>query len=254
MFFATFEHCKPIPVSFRNNNNSMESSLPKPLVNLAKKIVIPVLRNRWKKNPMVSEWIKKGYIDDNEIDWIVLNWHIHKEPIPRPHKIKQMIITDYGKKYDCKYLVETGTFKGDMLEAQKNNFEKLYSIELSTEYWEKAKQRFKNDKHIHLLQGDSGKELPKLTPTLDKPTLFWLDGHYCGSSTALSEIECPIYAEIETIFKNNKNHVMLIDDARLFIGKRDYPTIPELTAFVKKLNPNYSVSVEDDIIRVVSEK
>lgn len=229
----------------------MKSKLPRPIVNLAKMVIIPFLRNRWKKNPVVADWIKKGYIDDKEIDFIVLDWNRYNAPTPPPHKIKQLTIEDLGKKYGCKILVETGTFRGDMMEAQKKNFDKLYSIELSTEFWEKAKQRFKNDSHINLLQGDSGEVLPKLAPTLDQPTLFWLDGHYCGGKTALSEVECPIYNEIDAIFKNNKGHIMLIDDARLFIGKRDYPTIKELTAYVKKVNPNYSVTVIDDMIRVV---
>lgn len=229
----------------------MKSKLPRPIVNLAKKVVIPVLRNRWKKNPMVAEWIKKGYINDDEIDFIVMDWNRYNAPTPPPHKIKQLAIAEFGKKYDCKILVETGTFRGDMIEAQKNNFDKLYSVELSVDFWEKAKQRFKNDTHINLIQGDSAEVLPKLVPTLNQPTLFWLDGHYCGGTTALSAVECPIYAEIDAVFKSNKGHVMLIDDARLFIGKRDYPTISELTKYVKNINPNYSVTVVDDMIRVV---
>ncbi len=229
----------------------MKSKLPRPIVDLAKKVVIPILRNRWKKNPIVAEWVKKGYIDDKEIDFIVLNWHKWNAPTPPPHKIKQLTVAEFGKKYKCRILVETGTFRGDMMEAQKNNFDKLYSVELSIEYWEKAKQRFKSDSRINLIQGDSGEVLPKLVPTLEQPALFWLDGHYCGSSTALSAVECPIYAEIDAVFKNNKGHVMLIDDARLFIGEHDYPTIPELTQYVKKINPDYSVTVVDDMIRVV---
>lgn len=231
----------------------MKSKLPRPIVNLAKKVVIPVLRNRWKKNPIVAEWVKKGYIDDAEIDFIVMDWNRYNAPTPPPHKIKQLTIAEYGKKYNCKVLVETGTFRGDMMEAQKNNFEKLYSVELSTEFWEKAKQRFKNAPQINLIQGDSGEILPKLVPTLDQPTLFWLDGHYCGGDTALSKVECPIYAEIDAVFKNNKGHVMIIDDARLFLGKHDYPTIAELTDHVKKLNPKYTVTVKDDMIRVIAE-
>lgn len=229
----------------------MKSKLPRPIVNLAKKIIIPILRNKWKKHPQVAEWVRNGLMDDVEIDSIVLDWQKFRGPFSPPHKIKQLRIKEYAEKYGCKVLVETGTYRGDMLEAQKKNFTKLYSIELSTEFWEKAKQRFKNDAHITLLQGDSGEVLPKLAPTLDQKTLFWLDGHYCGGSTALSAIECPIYAEIDAVFKNNMGHVMLIDDARWFKGERDYPTIPDLTTYIKKINPNYSVTVADDIIRVV---
>ena len=78
---------------------------------------------------------------------------------------------------------------------------------------------------------------------------FWPDRG--EPKTALSKIECPIYAEIDAVFKNNKGHIMMIDDARLFIGKHDYPTIEELTAHIKKIDTNYSVTVQQDIIRVV---
>jgi hypothetical protein len=220
-------------------------------VNAAKKIIIPILRNRWKKHPVVADWLKKGYIDDKEIDFIVLDWNRYNAPTPPAHKIKQIALEETGKKYNCRILVETGTFRGDMMEAQKKNFDILYSVELSEEFWKAAKERFKNEPHIRLLQGDSGEVLPKLVPQLEQKTLFWLDGHYCGGDTALSAVECPIYAEIDAVVKNNKGHVMLIDDARLFIGKRDYPTIPELTAHVKKVAPSYSVSVVDDIIRLL---
>lgn len=232
----------------------MKSKLPRPIVNLAKKVVIPFLRNRWKKNPVVAEWVQKGYISDEEIDFIVMDWNRYNAPTPGPHKIKQLTIAELGKKYGCKILVETGTFRGDMMEAQKNNFDKLYSVELSVDFWEAAKKRFKNDSQINLLQGDSGEVLPKLVPTIEQPALFWLDGHYCGGKTALSAIECPIYAEIDAVFKNNIGHVMLIDDARLFIGKHDYPTIPDLTKYIKNINSDYSVSVIDDMIRVVAVK
>ncbi len=233
------------------NNKKMKSKLPRPLVNFAKKIIIPLLRNKWKKNPTVAEWVNKGYINDEEIDFIVLDWNRFNAPTPPPHKIKQQIIAEFGKKYGCKVLVETGTFRGDMMEAQKNNFEKLFSVELSVDFWETAKKRFKNDSQINLIQGDSGEVLPKLVPTIDQPALFWLDGHYCGGKTALSKIECPIYAEIDAVFKDNKGHIMMIDDARLFIGKHDYPTINELTNYIKEIDKNYSVTVEQDIIRVV---
>lgn len=232
----------------------MKSKLPRPIVNIAKKIIIPILRNKWKKNPVVAEWIKSGYIDDAEIDYIVLEWNRYKVPTPPAHKIKQLVLAEYGAKYNCRILIETGTFRGDMMEAQKNNFDKLYSVELNVEFCEKAKIRFKNDSQIILLQGDSAEVLPKLVPTLEQPSLFWLDGHYCGGSTSLSAVECPIYAEIDAIFKNNNEHVILIDDARHFVGKNDYPTIKELTDYISKKNNNYSLKIADDIIRVTSTK
>jgi hypothetical protein len=229
----------------------MKSALPRPFVNLAKAIVIPVLRNKWKKNETVKGWINNGLINDGEIDWLVLNWHKHKSPIPPPPKIKQKIVAELGQKYNCKALVETGTYKGDMIFAQLNNFEDLYSIELSPQYHSEALTRFKNNKHVNLIIGDSGTELPKLTPKLNKKTLFWLDGHYCGGITALSTIECPIFAELDAIFTSNaERHMILIDDARDFVGKNDYPTIDELRKFVESYNQNYKLEIIDDVIRI----
>ncbi|MFM2394277.1 MAG: hypothetical protein RLZZ546_2259 [Bacteroidota bacterium] len=226
----------------------MKSSLPRPFVNLAKKIIIPILRNKWKKNPIVIEWIKKGFINDGEIDWLVLNWQKHGTPIPPPPKVKQLMVEAMGKKYNCKALVETGTYKGDMIFSQLNNFEELYSIELSEDFYNNAKIRFSKNLHVNLIQGDSGVELPKLTPQLTKKTLFWLDGHYCGGETAQSEVECPIYKELQAILDQNIEHMILIDDARMFNGTRDYPTLEELEKYVFEKFPGFQLKVENDVI------
>jgi hypothetical protein len=80
-------------------------------------------------------------------------------------------------------------------------------------------------------------------------SLLWLDGHYSGRLTARGETESPVFKELDAIFGNNDPlHVILIDDARLFIGKRDYPTIDQLDAYIKEKNRNYKISIESDII------
>ncbi|MCS6824710.1 MAG: hypothetical protein NZ529_10475, partial [Cytophagaceae bacterium] len=148
----------------------------------------------------------------------------------------------YKTLYGCKILVETGTYKGDMIEAQLNNFDEIISIELSLELWEKAKNRFKYHSKVNLIQGDSGKELQNVCTNLKDRTLFWLDGHYCGGNSTKGDLECPIYNELKAIFKSPIKHVILIDDARYFIGKRDYPTIKELKNFrIRHLSDNHFI-------------
>lgn len=44
-------------------------------------------------------------------------------------------------------------------------------------------------------------------------------------------------------------HILLIDDARRFIGQHDYPTLESLERFVVKNHPNRISEVKDDIIR-----
>jgi|SRR5579863_7539656 len=169
-----------------------------------------------------------------------------------PHIVKQLAIADYQLKYGSTILVETGTYLGDMIEAQKTRFNKIISIELGVTLYNKAKRRFRNDKNITIVQGDSGKVLPAIMKDLNEPAIFWLDGHYSAGITSKGDKECPIFEELDAIFKNNEfNHIILIDDARCFVGEGDYPAIEKLTEYVQSKNEKYQVEVKDDIIRYV---
>jgi hypothetical protein len=177
-------------------------------------------------------------------------WKRNGCPAPPPHIVKQKTIKEYQEKFKYSVLVETGTALGEMVDAQKDNFKKIYSIELGVELFEKAKKRFKNDKNITIVQGDSGKVLPNVLSEINEPAIFWLDGHYSAGVTAKGDTDCPIFDELESIFNSKKfNHVLLIDDARLFNGHGDYPSIEKLTEFIKNRNSNYQLEVKDDIIR-----
>lgn len=111
---------------------------------------------------------------------------------------------------------------GEMVEAQKLRFDKIYSIELGIDLYQKAKRRFKGNKSVTIINGDSGKVLPVLLEEISEPAIFWLDGHYSGGITAKADKECPIFEELDAIFKFNKfNHVLLIDDARCINGEND---------------------------------
>lgn len=74
----------------------------------------------------------------------------------KEHFIKQKAIKEYALKYNPKILVETGTYLGAMIEAQKDTFNEIYSVEVSKELYRKARTRFRKFKHIKLYQGDSG--------------------------------------------------------------------------------------------------
>lgn len=177
-------------------------------------------------------------------------WEKNNCPVPPPHIVKQYTIAEYQQKYGVTTLVETGTYLGEMVEAQKARFKKVFSIELSTDLYKKALRRFKNDSNVFIVQGDSGKVLPEILPKIDESAIFWLDGHYSAGITAKGEKDCPIFEELNAIFSSNKlNHILLIDDARLFIGKGDYPTVANLTEFIQKRNSKYHVEVKHDIIR-----
>jgi hypothetical protein len=171
--------------------------------------------------------------------------------LPVIHRIKQNNIVEAQKKYGFNIFVETGTYLGDMVEAQRDHFEKLISVELSQTLFDQAVERFKTDERIQILQGDSGKVLKEVMKYLQEPALFWLDGHYSAGITAKTDKNTPILEELKTIFSSSYNHGILIDDARLFTGKEDYPSIDELCIMVKEYAPERKVEVADDIIRIM---
>lgn len=177
------------------------------------------------------------------------NWQKEGMPFPVPHAIKQMMISELQKKSGYKILIETGTYMGDMVEAQKRIFKHIFSIELGKDLHEKTKLRFKDDKHVHLYQGDSGKVLRELLKKINNPAIFWLDGHYSSGITAKGDKECPILEELDAIFSSKKmNHILLIDDARCFTGEGDYPTVDELMNYVKSKNSDYKAAIRNDIL------
>ncbi len=182
-------------------------------------------------------------------------WHANGCPIPPPHIVKQQIIAKYQAKTHYKTLVETGTYLGAMITAQKDNFAKIISIEVDKKLFERAKKRFRKNKKVELCNGDSGIVLNSLMKNVQEPVIFWLDGHYSAGITSQGDKQCPIMEEISAIFTNsNFEHVLLIDDARAFIGKDDYPTLEALAEHIKSYDSRYQISVESDVICVEKVK
>ena len=191
----------------------------------------------------------KGFKNDLLNKKHLNNWKEKGCPVPPPHIVKQKTIIKYAKDYNLKTFVETGTYFGDMISALKNNFNSLYSIELSFDLYQLADKRFKKYKQINIIEGDSGEKLKEIVPYLKEPSLFWLDGHYSGGLTAKGKNISPIIDEIKIILSiESEGNIILIDDARLFTGKNGYPELEMVVKYVKKLNSNTNIKIENDII------
>jgi len=171
---------------------------------------------------------------------------------PMPHIIKQRVLGEFARQFNLKIFVETGTYYGDMVEAMRNFFDTIYSIELSQKLFNKAKKRFKFEKNIKLIQGDSGKELGIVMKEINKPALFWLDGHYSAGVSARGKKDSPIYEELNCILDGQDlEHVIIIDDAHLFGTDPAYPTIDELKEFIYSKRESVQIAVDDDSIRII---
>lgn len=181
-------------------------------------------------------------------------WQKNGCPVPPPHIVKQITIAAYQQKFGYTTFVETGTFMGDMVQAQKKNFKQIISIELGNELYKKAKKRFINDTNVSIVLGDSGKMLPSILKDINNPAIFWLDGHYSEGITAKGSTDCPIFEELDAILDNKRmNHILLIDDARCFNGISDYPSIEKISTYISSKNVAFKVEVKDDTIRYVLE-
>jgi len=179
------------------------------------------------------------------------NWKKSGRPVPPPHLVKQRIVKEYARRFSMHTLIETGTYFGDMVYSTKDTFSRIFSIELDKALYERAKKRFSKFHHISIIQGDSSEMLPDILANITQPCLFWLDAHYSGGVTAKGKLETPSLLELHHILDHPiAEHVILIDDARCFVGKNDYPTIEDLRDFILKRRPGWVFYVKDDIIRI----
>lgn len=179
-------------------------------------------------------------------------WRVKGKPDPPPHPIKIQAILMYAQRLKIKNLIETGTYLGETILATKGYFQKIYSIELGRDLYLLAKKTFRGDKNVEIIYGDSAKVLPQIVKKINKPCVFWLDAHFSEGITTKGATKTPIIKELKTISGSKiKNHVILIDDARNFMGNNDYPTVEEVKTFVKESLPKHKINIENDIIRII---
>jgi len=182
---------------------------------------------------------------------VVSEWEKQGRPIPPPGTVKRKMILEFARRFNCRTLVETGTYKGDTLWALRKDFDRLYSIELDQTLHAAAAKRFAGMSHITLIPGDSGEKLRQVLDLLEEKAIFWLDGHFCGPGTAMGTEEAPVMREIQAVFDHQTHdHVVLLDDARLFVGRAGYPKVDDLDAWVQARRSGWVCEVVADVVRV----
>ena len=138
-----------------------------------------------------------------------------------------------------------------MVDATKDTFNRIFSIELDEALYEHEKKKFSKFAHISIVQGDSGELLPVILADITQPCLFWLDGHCSSGITAKGELETPITQEPHYILAHFvEEHNLFADDARHLTVQKDYSNIEKLKNMIFKKHPDWSFEVKYDIIRV----
>jgi len=181
----------------------------------------------------------------------IQQWEKLGRPSPPPDRIKYDTIVSYARRFRINILVETGTWKGDSVFALRHVFKEIHTIELAPELYQQAAQRFAHLPHIHCHFGDSATLLTKVAKDVTESTLFWLDGHFCAGSSARGDKDTPISEELNFLLQRDAGrNVVLIDDARLFNGEDNYPTLDTLRRHILERRPACHFNLENDIIRI----
>jgi hypothetical protein len=134
--------------------------------------------------------------------------------MPPINKTFLLSLHDDYTKYPC--FIETGTYCGDTIFSIEPYFNNIYTIEFSEMFYKRTKNNYTGNK-INFLLGDSSIVFETLLPTIEEPTIFFLDGHWSHCDTGKSAKDCPLDEEIthiNNLFKNEA--IIIIDDYRLF--------------------------------------
>jgi len=164
------------------------------------------------------------------------------------------IVLKFKAKGGITNFVETGTFQGGTSFWAGSHFDKVYTIEIDPEISKATSSKPDCPKNIKFYIGDSKDVLPGLVKELQNRTIFWLDGHWCNVTELGKDKECPLNDEIKAL-EHLKDAVILIDDARAFLGplppphdNSQWPRIDEIFLLLKKQFPENMVTIADDVI------
>jgi hypothetical protein len=171
---------------------------------------------------------------------------------PLPPLLKRSFLRGIARDDKTRVFVETGTYLGDTTWWFRNDFERLYTIEVDPFLHDQAKSRFARMHHVEALLGDSSSVLVSVVPSIESKAMFWLDGHYSAGITGSGESHCPIMAELDVIYGNARApFVIVIDDARCFGTDPSYPTVAAVRERIAVLSEGRdTVTVENDMIIV----
>lgn len=160
---------------------------------------------------------------------------------------------DFRKYSDT--FIETGCAAGDGVQrALDAGFNPVISIEASEEYFKQSQQRFLTSNKVWLYKGKSVDVLTGIAGKSQIPTVFYLDAHVSGESSAgyqdwlekgsesdYAQDKC-IKQELEIILSHYNKHVIIIDDVN---GLTDGHSV-EYAEIILRANPDYKFQFYDE--------
>ena len=209
--------------------------------------MLPTIKQALKKTFLfnIVVWFRRRSDDLNEIRNQSQSNAYYYSPI-------HDLIKDIAAQHSIKVFFETGTYLGNTVYGVKDSFDEVYSVELSKGLAELARERFRHDPKVHIINDDSSAAVETFLGSLVQPAIFWLDAHYSAGVTAKGKLQTPVKDELESILSHSvKQHQILIDDVKDFNGQNDYPTVEEIFEMVRQFGAeNYKAKVEGEVFRI----
>ena len=163
------------------------------------------------------------------------------------------------EKFQYTNFIETGTYMGETSIWASTLFKNVFTIEVNPELSQAAVRRAKGKDNISFICGDSSLMLKDISKNLTGTSLYWLDGHWCGGVSKLTG-ECPLIAELNSILSRDED-IVLIDDARFFMGivpqphdPEEWPRIDQVISLLKIKYPAHEIIIEYDIIMCLPKR
>lgn len=149
------------------------------------------------------------------------------------------------KKYIQPIYVETGSSSGDgILKAAEAGCTKFMGIEPNTEVFSAC---LRKTAHLdfQLFEGTSERHINNVMAKIDvlnERAIFFLDAHKVGCCKGETY---PLKYELATLKKaRRKDHIIMIDDVRLFGGELP-DSMEEVERMLRKINRDYNLVCED---------
>jgi hypothetical protein len=176
-------------------------------------------------------------------------YSIRRRYINDERHFKAVMLRRVARAYGYRHFVETGTHRGDTPHDLRYTFESIVTIEIDPVLHAAAQKRFADQPHIRCVLGDSKEELARIGPSLDQPTVFWLDGHYSGTGTGGAGSAAPLAAELGAIRQSPRNdHIIVIDDMSDFSGELGNEKLSSVIAGLEAINPQYKFYFDFDML------
>lgn len=182
---------------------------------------------------------------------------IRRRLSPLGYSFKRLMLRDIAEEFRCEVFVETGTSYGETSRYMARFVGQVLTCEPYPRLFEYNAERNSHLKNITMWNKGSEECFAEMLGHVRGRPLFWLDGHYSGDGTALTQSYTPIIRELRLIGESGLGGVVAIDDVRLFEScqnvlagtfEKGYPQLETIVALLRKSLPENQLRIVGDCL------